>query len=315
MPIVPTVASPALNGAATIDAPHSAVDGCSSPIVTRTSSARRDVPQDVEHVLLALQRFEQPSQRVVSPGLSLVGQVRDTADDHVGRALALGGHPQRVGGDQQDVVDAGWLARRHPQQADLRIQIRRATDLVQPAPRSLDSRAIDVIGTIDDLLVHPAVLSDREDQQGRAHVDRLEPYELFVGRPGRYGQARVLREPRQELHRPLQHLFEVQDHVGEVRRDLRVAAPLSGGSEQATRRRSGGIPRRSGYGRQTCAGATGSPALRARPSRCGSWRSRHRARHARRSFRSPPARRLPRTPRRPRATPWPCARRARVDPP
>ena len=38
-PIVPTVASPALNGAVTIEASHSPVVGCSAPIVTRTSSA------------------------------------------------------------------------------------------------------------------------------------------------------------------------------------------------------------------------------------------------------------------------------------
>ena len=149
---------------------------------------------------------------------------------------------------------------------------------------------VDMLGPIDDLLVDPTVLPDREDQQRRpmsissrrTRCSSEAPAERRAPRTGSAGK---------QLHGALQHLLEVQHHLGEVRGDR---AALGFAQPAARRQRVDVVP---------VAGVGGDPAgrrvrvrevtraPRARPSRCGSWRSTRRGRRARRSSRSRPARR------------------------
>ncbi len=113
-PIVPIVVSPALNGAVMSEASHSPVDGCSAPIVTFSSACDgADVGEHAQHLLLALERLEQPAERLATHLLRLVGEVRHAAHHHVGRALPLGRDPQRLRGMQEQVA----LAVRRPSAA------------------------------------------------------------------------------------------------------------------------------------------------------------------------------------------------------
>ena len=61
-----------------------------------------------------------------------------------------------------------------------------------------------------------SVLADGQDHQRRPHVDQLDPHDRFLHRARRHGETGVLGETGEELHAPLEHLFEVDDRVGEV---------------------------------------------------------------------------------------------------
>ena len=80
-----------------------------------------------------------------------------------------------------------------------------------------------MLGVIEDLLVHAAVLPDDEHHQRRSHVDQFHPDDLLLRGARRHREPRVLREPAEELRRAFEDLLQVDDRLGEVRGDL---APL-----------------------------------------------------------------------------------------
>ncbi len=63
------------------------------------------------------------------------------------------------------------------------------------------------------------MLPDGEDHHRRAHVDQLETHDRLLGGSRRDGEARVLREPAEQLHGSLEDLLEVEDGLGEVAGD------------------------------------------------------------------------------------------------
>jgi len=95
----------------------------------------------------------------------------DTADNDVPGPFALRGHAQHVGRDQQDVVGAGRLGGRHLQQGSLRVEVRGAADGVEPTFGRCERPRVDVLGPVDDLFVHTAVLTDDEKELGVCLVD------------------------------------------------------------------------------------------------------------------------------------------------
>jgi hypothetical protein len=60
------------------------------------------------------------------------------------------------------------------------------------------------------------VLADGEDHHRGAHVDQLEADDRLLGGPGRDREARILREPAEQLHGALENLLQVHDRLGEV---------------------------------------------------------------------------------------------------
>ena len=231
MPIVPTVASPAVNGAATIEAPHSPVVGCSSDRDTHVLGGG-DVLEHPNHLLLPLEGLHETAQGVATPDLRVVGQIRDPAHDHVPGPLALGRHAEHVGGDQQDVMGPGGLGGRHPQQRCLRVEIRRAANRAQPRLGRRQGLRVDVFRPVDDLLVDTPVL---QAQQRRSHVDHLESHQVLVGCAGWNRETRVLGEPRQQVHRA----FSTSSGPGSpprMRGDLATLGILQAGGRGQCRR-------------------------------------------------------------------------------
>ena len=117
------------------------------------------------------------------------------------------------------------------QEPRLRLGVRQAAERAEPALGLAQRAVVERLGAVEDPLVDASVLTDGEDHHGRPHVDQLQPHDRLLGRRRRHGETGVLRQAREQLHAPLQDLFEVEDRLGEVARDraaLRVAEPAAG---------------------------------------------------------------------------------------
>ena len=153
----------------------------------------RDVVQHLEHLLFALEGLEQTPKGLATPGLRLVGEVRDTADHDVGRVLSARRETQHVSDHQQQVVLIRRDRRRQLQELRLRAGIGLSLQRAEFPLRPVERLRAPVLGPVQDLLVDATVLPDREHHHRGAHVDELEPDQLLLGGARRDGDAGVLR--------------------------------------------------------------------------------------------------------------------------
>ena len=159
--------------------------------------AGRHVLEDLEHLLLSLERLEQPPERLPAPRLRLIGEVRDAADDHVRGPVPAAREPERVGDHQQEVVLVRTDPGRQFQQLRLRARVGLALQGLQSPLGPMERVGAPVLGPVHHLLVHPPVLADGEDHQGGTHVDQLEADQLLVRCARRNREPRVLGQPGQ----------------------------------------------------------------------------------------------------------------------
>ena len=236
--------------------------------------------QDAEHLLLALERLEQAPEGLAAPRLRLVGQVRDPADHHVRRCRS----PPEASRSTSATISSRSCA--------IRGRVRGRAPAARPARRRTSARGSPGAGarrrrpcprpcrsgrSTICLSTRPCCPITRTSSVGPMSTTSTRTI-CSSEAPGRDGEPGVLGEPAEELDRALQDLLEVEDRLGEVRGDrpaLGVAEPPAGGRvvDVVAVARVGRDP--SGARVRV---ASGSRAPRARPARCGSWRSRRRAR-------------------------------------
>ena len=203
-PIVPSVVSPALNGAVTMRGLPlagrrmlGADRHVAAPSVEPTSCSTCRSPARAR-----ASRTDGAASPAATPASRRPGSTRRRP--RRGRRPRPVAPPAAVSAtcSNRSCSSAGLLGGQL-QQPRLRIRVGHRPGAPQ-APLGLASAsARRAFGPVDDLFVDPAVLADGQDHDGRAHVDQLEADDRLLRGARRDREPRVLREPREQLHAPL----------------------------------------------------------------------------------------------------------------